>query len=159
MEQWLPILDWPEYSVSNLGRVRSARQILKPSKSNGYLQVKLCRPGLQQIKNVHRLVCIAFNGPPPFPGAIVRHSPDNSKENCNADNLKWGTHKQNGQEKAEAKTTAGENNGNARLDWDKVRQIRAAAQKGIATKKELAKQYNVAYGTIIYITTGRTWKE
>lgn len=43
---------------------------------------------------VSRLVCEAFHGPAPFPKAIVMHIDDNP-ENNRADNLKWGTQKEN----------------------------------------------------------------
>ncbi len=44
--------------------------------------------------NVHRLVCEAFHGPAPFPGAIVMHLDEDGLNN-RADNLAWGTQKQN----------------------------------------------------------------
>ena len=43
---------------------------------------------------VARLVCEAFNGPPPFPRAVAMHGDENSRNN-RADNLEWGTQKQN----------------------------------------------------------------
>lgn len=43
---------------------------------------------------ISRLVCIAFNGPPPFDGAYVLHD-DECETNNRADNLVWGTQKQN----------------------------------------------------------------
>ena len=42
---------------------------------------------------VHRLVCEAFNGPPP-PGAVCMHLDEDSSNNC-PENLKWGTQKEN----------------------------------------------------------------
>ena len=43
---------------------------------------------------VHRLVCEAFNGPPPFDKAIVMHLNDDATNN-RPENLAWGTHKEN----------------------------------------------------------------
>lgn len=43
---------------------------------------------------IHRLVCEAFHGSPPFPKAVVIHLDENGKNN-NASNLKWGTQKEN----------------------------------------------------------------
>lgn len=43
---------------------------------------------------VHRLVCEAFHGPPPFDKAVVIHL-DEDATNNRADNLKWGTQKEN----------------------------------------------------------------
>lgn len=41
-----------------------------------------------------RLVCEAFNGAPPFPGAVAMHENENSADN-RASNLAWGTQKEN----------------------------------------------------------------
>lgn len=41
-----------------------------------------------------RLIAEAFYGPPPFPGAVVMHIDENAANN-RADNLKWGTQKEN----------------------------------------------------------------
>lgn len=43
---------------------------------------------------VHRAVCEAFHGPPPFEGAVVIHLDENALNN-DPDNLKWGTQKEN----------------------------------------------------------------
>lgn len=43
---------------------------------------------------VHRLVCEAFHGPPPFPRAVVIHK-DECGTNNRPENLKWGTQKEN----------------------------------------------------------------
>lgn len=43
---------------------------------------------------VHRLVCEAFNGPPPFQGAVCMHL-DEDYRNNRPDNLAWGTQKEN----------------------------------------------------------------
>ena len=43
---------------------------------------------------VHRAVCEAFHGPPPFDGAVVIHIDENAHNN-RPENLKWGTQKEN----------------------------------------------------------------
>lgn len=43
---------------------------------------------------VHRLVCEAFHGSPPFERAVVIHI-DEDATNNRADNLRWGTQKEN----------------------------------------------------------------
>lgn len=43
---------------------------------------------------VHRMVCEAFHGPPPFDGAVVIHLDENGLNN-RPENLKWGTQKEN----------------------------------------------------------------
>lgn len=43
---------------------------------------------------VARLICEAFNGPPPFVGAVCMHSDENARNNVPG-NLAWGTQRQN----------------------------------------------------------------
>ena len=43
---------------------------------------------------VHRAVCEAFHGPPPFPRAVVIHLNEDSHDN-RPENLRWGTQKEN----------------------------------------------------------------
>ena len=43
---------------------------------------------------IHRLVCEAFHGPPPFPRAVVIHIDEDGLNN-RPENLKWGTQKEN----------------------------------------------------------------
>ncbi len=107
-ERWKSVYGHPNYEVSDLGRVRSIShwrthnrhgcpmwwrgKILKPGKqTSGHLFVVL--EG-QRANRVHRLVAIAFIGPPPFSGALVRHKDDDPSNN-RPRNLRWGTQKQN----------------------------------------------------------------
>jgi len=43
---------------------------------------------------VHRVVCEAFHGPAPFPKSVVIHLNEDATDN-RAENLKWGTQKEN----------------------------------------------------------------
>lgn len=43
---------------------------------------------------IHRLVCEAFHGPPPFDRAVVIHIDENALNN-RPENLRWGTQKEN----------------------------------------------------------------
>ncbi len=43
---------------------------------------------------IHRLICEAFYGPAPFSRAVVIHLDENALNN-KAENLKWGTQKEN----------------------------------------------------------------
>lgn len=43
---------------------------------------------------IHQMVCEAFNGPAPFPDAVVMHVDENAANN-RPYNLKWGTQKEN----------------------------------------------------------------
>lgn len=87
-EEWLPVA-WPDgYEVSNLGRVRNARTGLVLSllrHNDGYLNVKL---GRKRREYVHRLVCEAFNGPPPRRYYHADHR-DFDRTNNTPGNLRW----------------------------------------------------------------------
>lgn len=47
-----------------------------------------------RVYKVHQLICAAFHGPRPFDNAVVLHIDENALNNS-ADNLKWGTQKEN----------------------------------------------------------------
>ena len=62
-EIWKVIIDFPDYQVSNLGRIKSFKQnkingkIRKQKKNkDGYLEIDLCKNGISKTKLVHRLV-------------------------------------------------------------------------------------------------------
>lgn len=91
MEIFKDIKGYPNYQVSNLGRVWSKkRQIyLKPLKNNsGYLQVCLTAiNGKLKRELIHRLVALTFiDNPNNYP--CVNHK-DENKENNTQTNLEW----------------------------------------------------------------------
>lgn len=55
-------------------------------------------------------------------------------------------------------TARGEQNHQAKLTWEKVREIRRRAATG-AVYYDLAKEYGVHYSTIKLVVYGQTWKE
>jgi hypothetical protein len=106
-EKWRPIPEWEGiYSVSNQGRVRrdrggkgySAGKILALNKDNmGYPRVMLCdlRTGRYGKKTrIHRLVMLAFEGPPPPNRPEVNHI-DGNRANNHLSNLEYVTHAAN----------------------------------------------------------------
>jgi HNH endonuclease/NUMOD4 motif len=98
-EEWRPIPGFADYSVSNLGRVRSTRrgeeQILTGGYTGaGYRKVAMTGDdGHRYGRKVHHLVAEAFLGPRP-PGAHVRHL-DDVKTNNAASNLAYGSKSDN----------------------------------------------------------------
>ena len=113
-EIWKNIKDYPNYMVSNLGRVKSLgrwvnyknkgkrlkrEKILKSSVDKiGYMYVGLYKNGKVKYFKVHRLVAEAFYGEIPK-GMQVNHineiKTDNRLENLNLmtpkENINWGT--------------------------------------------------------------------
>lgn len=55
---------------------------------------RFCTAIKHKTYKVHRLVAEAFHGPAPFEGAVVMHIDENAANN-RAENLKWGTQKEN----------------------------------------------------------------
>lgn len=88
-ERWITISDYPDYKVSNLGRVYSnlSGKILKAGMNNkGYKIVILSRNNTRTTKTVHKLVLSAFE--PNNNNDLVNHI-DGDKLNNKLDNLEW----------------------------------------------------------------------
>lgn len=129
-ELWRPIVGWPGYEISSLGRVRSLarldtagqrirERILQPRlHSGGYLRVQLCS-GKSKDFFIHRLVLETFVGPCP-PGKEGCHNDGNRKNNTIA-NLRWDTRLENIRDKRKHGTQPmGKNHYMARRpDWVK----------------------------------------
>lgn len=104
-EEWRISPRLPEYEVSSFGRVRRIRyQAQMPNGGlrwyGGQIHVGQISEGRlifvfrRKSYKIHQLVCEAFNGPKPFPEAVVCHKDENYLNNS-ASNLKWGTQKEN----------------------------------------------------------------
>lgn len=103
-EIWKTINEYPEYQVSNFGRIKSFKvdkingKIMKPYKcTKGYLQIDISLDGRKRQNRVHlavhRLVAKAFlANPDNLPE--VNHK-DEDKTNNNVNNLEWCTSKYN----------------------------------------------------------------
>lgn len=169
-EEWRPIEGWP-YEVSNLGRVRRATDAINwngavisrkgrilrlAPHSAGYVGVALCINGRPKSFTVHRLVCIAFNGPPPTPQHQVAHS-DGDKKNNRADNLRWALQSDNEADKIDhGRTSRGERQGRSKLTEEDVLAIRRLIADGIP-QRQIAAQFGVTKSPINEIHKGRAW--
>lgn len=92
-ERWLPIRDFPDYWVSDKGRVWSSlskRFVYgTPNIRSGHVDLSLWKYGCRHRRLLHRLVAEAFI-PNPHNYPIVRHLDDDPDNNC-VENLAWGT--------------------------------------------------------------------
>lgn len=97
-EVWCKCKNFPNYLISNKGRVRDDKNLIRSTAyASGYRIVSL-RAGVRgkviSVK-VHRLVCQAFRGDPPKERAIVNHL-DGIRDNNIEENLEWcDTHRNN----------------------------------------------------------------
>lgn len=100
-EEWRTIQDYPDYMISNLGRVKSLNynktgkeKILKQGiNKDGYCYVDLCKEGERKTFRVHRLVATHFI-PNPQILPCVNHKDENKQNNC-VSNLEWCTQEYN----------------------------------------------------------------
>ena len=91
MEIFKDIKGYPDYQVSNCGRVWNVKtqRMLKPSvKANGYLQINMIAAnGLRKKEYVHRLVALTFlENPNNLPQC---DHIDRNRSNNNVENLRW----------------------------------------------------------------------
>jgi hypothetical protein len=175
-ENWRPVAGFDgRYEVSDLGRVRSLARRCSIRNGTRTVPAKILTPQphvfgyktvLLQARDlgigprpftIHTLVLEAFVGPRPE-GAEGCHGPNGITDNT-LGNLRWDTHAANMRDKVLQRTAAsGEQHGQAKLTWAKVREIRAQRQDG-ASLRQLAQTFEVSKGTIGFITTGKTWRE
>ncbi|MGH6897987.1 MAG: NUMOD4 motif-containing HNH endonuclease [Geminicoccaceae bacterium] len=175
-EEWRPVPGCPAYEVSDRGRVRRSRgargwaagHILRPAAGRGgHLYVILADGSGKTRKHfVHRLVAMAFVGPPPFEGAFALHQDDDPANNT-PDNLYWGTRQDNALDaKLNRKLRSGplkhggqpgEANGSAVLTEEEVVRIKGLLGLGLCGAC-ISRLYGVRKETIYAIAKGRIWK-
>lgn len=92
-ESWETVIGFPDYSVSNLGRVISRRtskeKFIGSVLPDGYIQVALCSEESTRKVNIHKLVAETFI-PNPKSLPEVNHV-DEDKSNNQVNNLEWCT--------------------------------------------------------------------
>ena len=164
-EEWRPVPGFPKYEVSSRGRVRSRvnpskPKLLKPALSGKgpakYLSVSLSRNGRSFTRLAHQLVLEAFEGARPA-NAVSRHL-DGDRMNCCVTNLRWGTRKQNMNDRRNhGRGADGERNVNAKLRFSQVMDIR----RRTLTKsdvKQLAIELGVRPAAIWSVVKGKSWR-
>jgi hypothetical protein len=160
---WVECPGFPNYEIDEFGLVRNKKT--KRTLRGGFLNSKvpykcytLRRNGKTHLKTAHRLTAEAFLGSPPSSKHQAAHR-DSDHHNGHYTNLRWSTQAENEADKVLAgKDNAGDRNGQAKLTWDQVREIRRLREKGVACKT-LAEVYYVTRHTIRNITSERTWHE
>lgn len=166
-EEWRAIDGYPAYEVSSEGRIRRtaaarnspAGHVLSTrGLRSGYPSVDLCHEGKKTTHLVHRVVAVAFLGPCPDSHEVNHRDAD--KTNNRAENLEYVTSSQNQFHSFEhgRQDCSGENNGQAKLTVDQVRDIRKRARQG-ARYTVLAASFGITESNIRAIVHRRTWKD
>jgi hypothetical protein len=96
IEEWRHIIDYPNYEVSNTGKVKSLKRniILKPFPDSwGYPTVTLRNNGMRRDPKVHILVAESFMPSKPE-GIQIDHIDRNKQNNC-VNNLRYCTQSEN----------------------------------------------------------------
>lgn len=179
VEVWRDIREYEGlYEVSSFGRVKSLariairkdgttnpikERILKMGITGSYLLVGLHRDGGCITRPIHRLVLENFFGPCPE-GMECCHN-DGDGNNNKLDNLRWDTKSGNMQDAIRHGTfhsglrgSKGVENIKAKLNDDKVREIRKLYATRKYSQSQLGRQYGVGQDTISSIVTFDTWK-
>jgi hypothetical protein len=167
MEIWKDIEGYEGlYQISNAGRVKRIKgkgcrkdRFLKASVDvDGYLRVDLCKNNIARHNKIHILVAKAFI-PNPHNLPIVRHTPNDDKNNNNVNNLSWGYQYDNMQDKvSKNRQSKGENHGMSTLTEKEVIEIRNKITGKRGERIQLAKEYNVTPQNISSIKNYNTWK-
>jgi hypothetical protein len=96
-EIWKPITDFPDYEISNLGRIWSNYkcELLALSNYNkGYKYVQLWKDNISTRRTVHDLVGCHFL-PEKIEGTYMVNHIDGNPENNTSENLEWTNHELN----------------------------------------------------------------
>jgi hypothetical protein len=174
-ESWKGIPNYEGlYEVSDFGRIKSLprsfidkrgyRQrirggLLQSKGTTAYVTVGLCKYGEVKDVGVHRLVALVFI-PNPDNLPEVNHK-DGNKRNNRVTNLEWTTKVGNVVHAHKAglmRQVYGSSHVRAKLNEEKVLDIRKRIAEGSSTVKELAKRYQVSESTIDSVFRRYSWK-
>ena len=151
----IQIPGFPNYIATRTGKIMNRNgSILKPADHNGYQRVWLYAGRRRKRKRVHIIICEIYHGPRPSEEHEVCHR-DNDRANNHADNLRWGTKAENGQDKRQAGTVLGERNPNAKLTDDQAREAKAAYQARQYTLDQIAALWCISKTQAWRICTNR----
>lgn len=157
-ERWAPVRGYEGlYEVSDHGRVRSARGVIRKTRlNNGYPHLLLCSNSKYRHAYVHRLVAIAFCEPRDGCGH-VNHI-DSTRTNNHYSNLEWCTRSGNMQHAANAgKIRSGKGHEWSVITESNVLDIRQCKRAGIRMC-DAARMLGIHYKTVSNVWYGTRWK-
>ncbi len=132
-------------------------KVMKQSKlKNGYMEVMIKFSGKMRHRLVHRLVMLAFVGPPPE-GCETSHE-DNDRSNNRLTNLRWATRQENQLHRRRYKTDPnGERQGIASITNSLATKIRERFKK-LRNIVATAKEFGLSRYTVGRLVRGQTYK-
>jgi len=188
MEVWKVIEEFPDYMISDQGRIKSLKfgkeKILELQKNgSGYLQVDLWK-NEKYTKTVHRLVLENFDPIENMNKFECNHINGNKENNKFPENIEWctpsenikhafkiglknhkgknhpmyGKHHTEETKKKQSEKAKGENNPRSILTEEKVIKIWKDLKEGILTQKQIGEKFGVGYTTISDIKNKKRWK-
>lgn len=166
MERWKPIDGYPNYEVSDLGRVRRSEpgpltwvgRILHGSDQLGYRRVSLLRDGNVDRHTIHRLVLSAFGPPAPSEDHECNHI-DGDRANNRVSNLEWVTSSENTRHAIDVglqRIRYGEELPQSKLTASDVREIRRMSADG-EKQRVIAKRFGIHRATVSQIVNHHRW--
>jgi hypothetical protein len=164
--EWRIITGLPDYEISNSGRVRrrtsaggtwAGRPLRGYIDAGGYVLFRLRRDGGSKMYRAHRLVLLAFVGPPPDPSDDGAHN-DGNRRNNHISNLRWATRTSNMADTLVHGTRSyGEKRSWSKLTDDAVRDIRRRWKEQTAGQRQMAREYGVSLGVLQRALSGKSW--
>lgn len=177
-EIWKPIIGYPNYEVSNLGRVKRLPYEHRKNehisfgfrKTDGYRGIVLCKDGTFTHFFVHRLVAAAFI-PNPLALPFVNHKNENKEDN-RAENLEWcdgsynmkygtnreraqQTHEKNNSKRARKKIAQYTKDGKFIAEYKSIREANRALGK---SEKSTSIFQSLVHRNNQYFAYGYLWK-
>lgn len=167
VEHWRAVPGYEDsYEISSAGRLRS-RDRVRPCRGGtrevkgqliagapdpgGYIKAALWKAGRAKTFLVHQLVLRAFVGEPTA-GQEVRHL-DGNPANNRADNLAWGTRKENmADQYAHGTRVQGSRHPKAKITPEMVHAITRSAATGVS----LARKFGLGTATVCRIRKGKS---
>ncbi len=164
-EVWKPIENYPDYFVSNKGRITSTRRVIpyimkggRGTSSMRYFRVTLRGREGTKCVNIHTLVASAFLGKRPK-GLLTLHW-DGDVSNCSVDNLYYGTHQQNADDRiTHGNSGKREKNPNSKLTDTTIEEIRERYIPGKIKQADLARTFGVTQTQISRIVANKSWRQ
>jgi hypothetical protein len=156
-EVWKRIQDFPDYEISNRGRIITYKQgkkaFIKPRLLKyGYYCVHLYVGGKRKACKIHRLVLVTFGDQQP-PNTTVDHINRDRLDN-RIENLRWATQEE---QTLNTKPSYGENHHSNKLTEAQVLEILEKIKAQTQTQASIAREYGVKGCTISNIKAGRKW--